>query len=179
MEIAVKEGYDFCLLILVACLMREKLINEANDTYLKRIAEEERIMNMDVTILNEIQQQYYRQSSMTYYNIREIIIFLFSGFLEYTINFNFLDLGVWKHQLIHAPALWPSRRCCRMVLSISCSGTASSPARKALIGKVDISRSLSISLKITQVTPQPASSHEGFSMSMSMILGMYACQYLV
>lgn len=48
-----------------------------------------------------------------------------------------------------------------------------------LIGKVDISQSLSISLKITQVTHQPASSHEGFSMSMSMILGMYACQYLV
>jgi hypothetical protein len=38
---------------------REKLSNEANNTYLKRIAEEERIMSMDVSTLNEIQQQYY------------------------------------------------------------------------------------------------------------------------
>ena len=45
--------------------------------------------------------------------------------------------------------------------------------------EVDISQLLSILLKITQVTLQPASFHEGFSMSMSMIPGMYACQYLV
>jgi hypothetical protein len=40
-------------------LEREKLSNEANNTYLKRIGEEERIMNIDLSSLNEMQQQYY------------------------------------------------------------------------------------------------------------------------
>jgi hypothetical protein len=40
-------------------LEREKLSNEANNTYLKRIVEEERIMNIDLSSLNEMQQQYY------------------------------------------------------------------------------------------------------------------------
>ena len=40
-------------------LEREKLSNEANNTYLKRLAEEERIMNIDLSCLNEMQQLYY------------------------------------------------------------------------------------------------------------------------
>jgi hypothetical protein len=40
-------------------LEREKLSNEANNTYLKRLAEEERIMNIDLSSLNEMRQQYY------------------------------------------------------------------------------------------------------------------------
>lgn len=40
-------------------LEREKLSNEVNTTFLKRIVEEERIMNIDLSSLNELQQQYY------------------------------------------------------------------------------------------------------------------------
>jgi hypothetical protein len=40
-------------------LEREKASNEANTSYLKRIAEEERIMTIDMNSLNEMQQQFY------------------------------------------------------------------------------------------------------------------------
>jgi hypothetical protein len=39
---------------------REKVTNEANNNYLKRIAEEERVMNIDLNSLNELRHQFYR-----------------------------------------------------------------------------------------------------------------------
>jgi hypothetical protein len=40
-------------------LKKEKVANEANNNFLKRIAEEDRIMTIDLSAMNEMQQQYY------------------------------------------------------------------------------------------------------------------------
>jgi ABC-type phosphate transport system auxiliary subunit len=38
---------------------KERLDNEANNLYLKRIAEEQRIMSMDLSAMSDMQRQYY------------------------------------------------------------------------------------------------------------------------
>lgn len=40
-------------------LEKERVENENNNSYLKRIAEEERIMSMDLSCMNELQKQFY------------------------------------------------------------------------------------------------------------------------